>query len=308
MKAAPNPQTVGDWWREIAQRLLRARVVFGHGTSNARDEAAWLVCHALRLQFDDLESALDQPLDAAAAGRVETLVARRITTREPLAYLLREAWLQGHRFYVDRRTIVPRSHIAELLPAGLAPWLGRRSPPRILDLCTGSGCLAILAALAFPRARVDASDVSAAALAVARKNVTAYRLGRRVRLVRSDLFDALGRTRYDLILCNPPYVPDRDIRRLPLEYRHEPALALASGHDGLDFVRRLFAEVSGRLKDNGVVVVEVGEGRRVVGRALPRTTLTWLTTAGGTGLVFLATAADLRNRAAVRERHSTGGT
>ncbi|HSD43912.1 MAG TPA: 50S ribosomal protein L3 N(5)-glutamine methyltransferase, partial [Burkholderiales bacterium] len=239
--------------------------------------------------------------------RIAALVARRVATREPLAYLLREAWLQGHRFYVDRRTIVPRSHIAELLPAGLAPWLGRPSPRRILDLCTGSGCLAILAALAFPRARVDASDVSAAALAVARKNVASYRLGRRVRLVRSDLFAALGKTRYDLILCNPPYVPRNDMRRLPPEYRHEPALALASGDDGLDFVRRLLAEVRDRLSDEGLLVVEVGEGRRMVERAFPDATLDWLTTSGGTGLVFLATAADFPKPAAVQARPRRGG-
>ena len=300
MKAAATPWTVGGWWQEVARRFRLAGLVFGHGTSNARDEAAWLVCHALRLPFEDFEGALDRSVAAAAARRIEALVARRIATREPLAYLLREAWLQGHRFYVDRRTIVPRSHIAELLPAGLAPWLGRRSPRRILDLCTGSGCLAILAALAFPRARVDASDVSAGALAVARKNVASYRLGRRVRLVRSDLFAALGETRYDLILCNPPYVPRSDMRRLPPEYRHEPALALASGHNGLDFVRRLLAEVRGRISDNGVLVVEVGDGRHVVERAFPCMRLTWLTTAGGTGLVFLATAADLPTCAAVQ--------
>jgi len=307
LKAAATLRTVSDWWREVARRFRRAGLVFGHGTSDARDEAAWLVCHALRLTFDDFESTLQRTVDAAAARRIAALVARRVATREPLAYLLREAWLQGHRFYVDRRTIVPRSHIAELLPAGLAPWLGRRSPRRILDLCTGSGCLAILAALAFPRARVDASDVSAAALAVARKNVASYRLGRRVRLVQSDLFAALGETRYDLILCNPPYVPRNDMRRLPPEYRHEPALALASGDDGLDFVRRLLAEVRERLSDEGLLVVEVGEGRRVVERAFPDATLNWLTTSGGTGLVFLATAADLPKRAAVQARPRRGG-
>jgi ribosomal protein L3 glutamine methyltransferase len=306
LNSGATTRTAGGWWQDVARRLRRARLVFGHGTSNARDEAAWLVCHALRITFDDFEGALDRPVDAAAARRIEALVARRIATRAPLAYLLREAWLQGHRFYVDRRTIVPRSHIAELLPAGLAPWLGKRSPRRILDLCTGSGCLAILAALAFPRARVDASDVSAAALAVAQKNVASYRLGRRVRLVRSDLFAALGKISYDLILCNPPYVPRRDMRRLPPEYRHEPALALASGHDGLDFVKRLLADAPGRLADAGVLVVEVGEGRRTVERTFPDARLTWLTTAGGTGLVFLATAAELPKRAAAQERPRKG--
>ena len=307
MKAASNPQTVDDWWREVARRFNRAKLVFGHGTSNAqgRGRVARLP-RAPTSRLTNCRARSIEPVGATAARRIDTARRRRIATRAPLAYLLREAWLQDRRFYVDRRVIVPRSHIAELLPAGLTPWLAR-APRRILDLCTGSGCLAILAALAFPRARVDASDISAAALAVARKNVLAYRLGRRVRLVRSDLFAALGRTRYDLILCNPPYVSDRNMRRLPQEYRHEPALALASGRDGLDFVRRLLAEVRGQLTDNGVVVVEVGDGRRVVARAFPRMRLTWLTTAGGTGLVFLATAADLPKCAAEQARHRRGG-
>lgn len=287
------PRSVGEWWREIARRFAHARLVFGHGTANARDEAAWLLCHALRIEFDDFAADQARMVDAAAARRIEALAQRRIATREPLAYVLREAWLQGHRFYVDRRVIVPRSHIAELLPDGLRAWLARSGPRRILDLCTGSGCLAILAALAYPRARVDASDVSVAALAVARRNIAGHRLGRRVRLVRSDLFAALGPERYDLILCNPPYVPERKMRRLSPEYRHEPTLALGSGTDGLDFVRRLLAAAADHLAPEGVLVVEVGAGRRVVERAFPRARFTWLTTAAGTGLVFLATQPEL---------------
>lgn len=294
---ARAPRSVGECWREVARRFARARLVFGHGTSNARDEAAWLVCHALRIPFDGLGAAADRPVDRTGARRIDALAARRVATRQPLAYILREAWLQEHRFYVDRRVIVPRSHIAALLPAGLAPWFSRRPPQRILDLCTGSGCLAILAALAYPRARVDASDVSPAALAVARRNVAAYRLGQRVRLVRSDLFGALRPGRYDLIVCNPPYVPEREMRRLPPEYRHEPALALGSGRDGLDFVRRLLAEAADHLTPAGVLVVEVGAGRGAVEHAFPRSAFTWLTTAAGTGSVFLATGLELRGRA-----------
>jgi ribosomal protein L3 glutamine methyltransferase len=294
LKAAAPPRTVGDWWQEVGRRFRRAGLVFGHGTSNARDEAAWLICHVLRIPFDELPRALDRVIGSTIARRIGALAERRMTTREPLAYLLREAWLQDRRFYVDRRVIVPRSHIAELLPTGLAPWLRGRAPRRILDLCTGSGCLAIIAALAFPRARVDASDISAAALAVARKNVAAYRLARRVRLVRSDLFSVVGAARYDLVLCNPPYVPERDMRRLPPEYRHEPALALGSGRDGLDFVRRLLAEAADHLAPEGVLVVEVGEGRRAVERSFPRSAFTWLKTSAGTGLVFVATARELR--------------
>jgi ribosomal protein L3 glutamine methyltransferase len=201
--------------------------------------------------------------------------------------------LQDRRFYVDRRVIVPRSHIAELLPAGLDFWLRGRSPRRVLDLCTGSGCLAILAAFAFPRARVDASDISAAALAVARRNVASYRLKRRVHLIQSDLFAALGQGRYDVILCNPPYVPERDMRRLPPEYRHEPALALAGGQKGFDLVRRLLAEAADHLAADGLLVIEVGEGRRAVEREFPRLAVTWLETSAGRGLVFAVTAREL---------------
>jgi ribosomal protein L3 glutamine methyltransferase len=291
--SAATPRTVGDWWREVARRFRRADLAFGHGTSNVRDEAAWLVCHALRIPFTEFEQTLGRAVVAPAARRIAALAARRIRTREPLAYILREAWLQDRRFYVDRRVIVPRSHIAELLPAGLDFWLRGRSPRRVLDLCTGSGCLAILAALAFPRARVDASDISAAALAVARRNVASYRLDRRVHLIRSDLFAALGECRYNVILCNPPYVPERDMRRLPPEYRHEPALALASGREGLDVVRRLLSEAAGHLAADGLLVIEVGEGRRAVEREFPRLAPTWLETSAGSGLVFAATAREL---------------
>jgi len=293
----PPLRTVGDWWRATTMRLRRARLTFGHGTTSARDEAAWLLCHALRVEFDDFPAAQDRPVGDAAARRIAALAERRIMTRQPLAYLLGEAWLSGQRFYVDRRVIVPRSHIAELLPAGLRAWCPRGGPRRILDLCTGSGCLAILAALAYSRARVDASDISGAALAVARGNVGAYRLGRRVRPVRSDLFESLGPARYDLILCNPPYVPVREMRRLPPEYRHEPTLALGSGRDGLDFVRRLLAEAGHHLAPHGALVVEVGDGRRAVERAFPRLPLTWLETSAGSGLVFVVSAPALRTPA-----------
>ena len=204
-----------------------------------------------------------------------------------MAYVLREAWLQHRRFYVDRRVIVPRSHIADLLSDALSAWLPRAGPRRVLDLCTGSGCLAILAAEAFPRARVDASDVSSAALAVARRNVGAYRLRRRIRLVRSNLFDALAGAEYDLIICNPPYVPATEMRCLPDEYRHEPQLALASGRDGLDFARRLLAEARHHLAPRGALVIEVGDRRRALERAFPRLAFTWLATRGGGDSVFV---------------------
>jgi ribosomal protein L3 glutamine methyltransferase len=293
--SARAPATVGEWLQAIERRFSRARLFYGHGTLNAREEAAWLACHVLRIPFDDLREASDRAVAGPAVRRLEALADRRIRTREPLAYVLREAWLQHRRFYVDRRVIVPRSHIAELLPDALSALLPRARPNRVLDLCTGSGCLAILAALAFPGARVDASDVSAGALTVARRNVGAYRVGRRVRLVRADLFAGLGATRYDLILCNPPYVPAVEMGRLPAEYRHEPAIALAGGRDGLEFVRRLIAEAPGHLARRGLLVVEIGAGRAALERAFPDLTVTWLATAqGGDPVVAAAREALVR--------------
>jgi ribosomal protein L3 glutamine methyltransferase len=254
--------------RQTERRLRAARLHYGHGTDNPHDEAAFLVLRGLGLPFD---ADLDQPADPT---RVETLIRERIKQRTPAAYLLNEAWLSGIPFYVDRRVIVPRAHIAELLAERLQPW--RRGPlRRILDLCTGSGCLAILAARAFPLALVDASDLSVAALAVARRNVARYRLESRVRLMRSDLFSSLKGKRYDLIITNPPYVTSKSMRRLPAEYRHEPGLALAAGKDGLDVVSRILAEAPAHLAEGGLLVCEVGDGRKAVEKTYPRAELLW---------------------------------
>ena len=245
------------------RRLRSARLHYGHGTGNSRDEAAYLVLRGLNLPF---EAPLQQEVDER---KVERLVRQRIDQRIPVAYLLKEAWLEGVPFYVDRRVIVPRSHIAALLKEL------RRPVRRVLDLCTGSGCLAILAARAFPRAQVDASDVSAAALAVARKNVDKHRLRKRIRLVRSDLFAGLQDERYDLILANPPYVSAAAMRRLPAEYRHEPGLALAAGRDGLDLVARILAEAPSHLAVGGALVCEIGGGRAAVERRFRALPLRW---------------------------------
>jgi ribosomal protein L3 glutamine methyltransferase len=247
------------------QKLRAADLRYGHGTDNPHDEAAWLVLRGLGLPFD---ADLAQP--AKDVARIEALTERRVKERIPLAYLLKEAWLAGQSFYVDERVIIPRSHIAELLRK-----LARRRPRRVLDLCTGSGCLAILAAHAFPAATVDAVDISPAALAVARKNVARHRMARRVHLKRSDLFDALG-GRYDLILTNPPYVGARAMGELPAEYRHEPRLALAGGADGLDLVARLLAAAPDYLEPEGLVVCEIGDGKAAVQRRFPRLRLDWL--------------------------------
>jgi ribosomal protein L3 glutamine methyltransferase len=280
--------TVRDWWQRITRRFAAARLAFGHGTGCARDEAAWLVCSVLGIAFDDLDAALERPVKAALARHLEELADRRIASRAPLAYLLNEAWLNGHRFYVDERVIIPRSHIAGLLEGGLVPWIDSPgSVRRALDLCTGSGCLAILAALVFPLARIDASDISEDALAVARINVAAYRLEARVRLVQSDLFGALQGERYDLIVSNPPYVDARTLHTMPEEYRHEPTLALDGGEDGLAIATRILRQAADHLTDRGILVGEIGAHRAALEAAHPRLPLTWLETRAGGEQVFL---------------------
>jgi len=272
--------------RDVAQRLRKAPVHYGHGTSNARDEAAFLVLRGLGLPFDAAADRVVSPRDAA---RIHRLLLRRIRERVPVAYLLNEAWLADQPFYVDRRVIIPRSHIAFLLRD-----LGR--PKRVLDLCTGSGCLAVLAAQAFPRARVDAADVSRRALAVARRNVALHGLRGRVRLCTSDLMSGLGRNRYDLIVCNPPYVDAPSMRALPREYEYEPRMALAGGLDGLQIVRRILRQALEHLAPKGLLVCEIGRNRRVLERAFPHTPFDWPGTAAGTGKVFLLSREDLPRR------------
>jgi ribosomal protein L3 glutamine methyltransferase len=261
---------VGELISHAERRLRAARLFYGHGTDNPRDEAAFLVLRGLGRPFN---APLAGTISRQEQQRVEALLRKRIDDRIPAAYLVKEAWLEGRPFYVDRRVIVPRSHIGTLLSNKLKPWV-RRPPRRILDLCTGSGCLAILAALAFPRAQVHGSDVSPAALEVARINVKRHRLQRRVRLIRSDLFDDL-KGRYDVIITNPPYVPIRAMRALPPEYRYEPGMALAAGAKGLDLVSEILSRRSEFLADGGVLFCEVGENRRAVERAYPRLPLFW---------------------------------
>lgn len=289
-RKAARRWTVAGLVRYGARHLRAAGVVFGHGTTNARDEAAWLVLHALGLPLDADTSKAVAPREA---GRVLDLFDRRIRTRKPAAYLTGEAWLGGLRFRVDERVVVPRSHIAGLLDERLAPSI--TAPNAIgsaLDLCTGSACLAVLLARAFPRARVDAADLSPAALAVARINIGHHRLKHRVHPLRSDLFSALRGKRYDLIVSNPPYVTAARMKSLPREYRHEPALGLGGGRDGLDYVRRILAQAPAHLNPGGLLVVEVGAGRRRVERAFPRVPFAWPETAAGHA-VFIVGRDDL---------------
>ena len=238
-----------------ARRFRAAKLHYGHGTTNAQDEAAFLVLRGSGLSF---EAARTLEVTAERQKRIESLIRKRIEKRIPLPYLLNEAWLDGRSFYVDRRVIIPRSHIAFMLKR-----LGK--PKRVLDLCTGSGCLAILAAYAFPRAQVDASDLSQDALDVATKNVRQHRLQKRIRPVRSDLFESI-RGEYDLIVTNPPYVGASAMRKLPAEYRYEPGLALAGGKDGLSLVKKILEEAPAHLSPGGRLVCEVGDGRRGLAR------------------------------------------
>ena len=281
-------QTVRDWLRYAVSRFTEAGLFFGHGCDNAYDEAAWLILHTLHLPRDRLEPFLDARLTRSERLAVHHMLQQRIAKRLPTAYLTKEAWLGEFRFFVDERVIVPRSYFAELLEEGFAPWL--EAPEEVeqaLDLCTGSGCLAILMAYAFPAAKVDAVDVSSDALAVARRNVADYALEGRIRLHQADLFATLGKQRYDLIVSNPPYVTSAAMAALPQEYRHEPALALAAGEDGLDIVSRILREAKKHLKPKGLLAIEVGHNRELVEQAFPKLPLTWLDCASGEGKIFM---------------------
>ena len=273
-------------------RLRQAGVSFGHGTGNAFDEAAWLVLWSLDLELDALEARAQQDIGAEAAARAESLIGERIASRKPAAYLTREAWLQNVAFYVDERTIVPRSFIAELLVDGegsgtLDAWLSDDTR-HLLDLCTGNGSLAVIAAMAYPEVVVDAADISTDALDVARINVERHALGSRIRLLESDLLDRVQGP-YDLIIANPPYVNAQSLAELPAEYRHEPTVALAGGDDGMDLVRRILAGAPAHLSPIGVLLLEIGNERRNFERAFPRLEVAWLETSAGSDQVLLAT-------------------
>ncbi|MDQ5947056.1 MAG: ribosomal protein glutamine methyltransferase [Pseudomonadota bacterium] len=280
--------TLRDLLRFAVSRFNEAGLFFGHGSDNAWDEAVYLLLHTLHLPLDRLEPFLDARLTRAERDTVLDIVERRVSNRVPAAYLTHEAWLGEHRFYVDERVIVPRSFIAELLEEQLEPWL--EDPYAVtsaIDLCTGSGCLAILTALAFPRAQVDAIDLSTDALAVAKRNINDYGLDDQVRLVHSNLFAGVARQRYDLIISNPPYVNAESMLALPEEYRREPEMALAGGSDGLDLVRIMLREAKDHLNPGGLMVVEIGHNREVLEAAFPQTPFTWLETNGGNEFVFL---------------------
>lgn len=286
--------TVRDYIRYAVSRFNAAKLFFGHGSDNAWDEAVYLTLHTLNLPLDRLEPFLDARLLPHEREQLLDIYTRRCQDRLPAAYLTHEAWLGEHRFYVDDRVIVPRSFIAELLDEQLAPWIDDPwSIESALDLCTGSGCLAILTALAFPNAEVAAVDLSPEAIAVAERNVADYRLSDRIELIHSDAFQNLAGRKFDLIVSNPPYVNAESVARLPPEYLHEPELALGSGEDGLDFTRIILREAKKHLTDNGILIVEIGHNRDALEAAYPTLPFTWLDTAAGDEYVFLLHAADL---------------
>jgi ribosomal protein L3 glutamine methyltransferase len=285
--------TVRDWLRYATSRFRREKLVFGHGTSTAFDEAAFLILATLDLPVDQLEPWLEARLTKPEREAIADVIARRIETRKPAPYIVNQAWIRGNKFYADERVIVPRSFIGELLDEGLDAALPQpEAITSILDLCTGSGCLAILAALKFPRAAVDAVELSAGAAAVARRNIDDYDLGDRVRLMTGDLFAPVTGRRYDFIISNPPYVTQSAVDAFPPEYKAEPTMAHLGGKDGMDIVRRILAEAPHHLAPNGTLVIEIGQGRATLERAFPDLPFLWLDTEESSGEVFALTASD----------------
>lgn len=286
--------TLRDLLRHAITRFNQSGVFFGHGSSTAFDEAAYLLLHTLKLPLDRLEPFLDARLLPEEIEALLHVIERRATDRVPAAYITGEAWLGGYRFVVDPRVLIPRSFLAELIPEQFSPWLLEpENTARILELCTGSACLPIMLADAFPAATIDAVDISPDALAVAERNVADYQLQERIRLIESDLYDQVPAGQYDLILSNPPYVNSDSMAALPPEYQHEPQLALAGGADGMNLVRRILEGAAERLTPEGLLIVEIGNERAHAEAAFPELELTWLTTSAGDDMVFMLKAEQL---------------
>ena len=286
--------TIRDWLRYSVSRFEEAGIFFGHGTDNAYDESVWLIMSALHLPMDTLENFFDARITPAEAKHLAQLIERRVTERTPTAYLLREAWLKGFKFYVDERVIVPRSFIAELLENGLHPWIEyQEMVESAADICTGSGCLGVLLAHTFPNAAVDVVDISPDAIAVANINIKNYGLEEQVTPIESDMFTALAGKTYDLIISNPPYVDAPSMAILPQEYRNEPQIALGSGNDGLDHTHSLLHEAGKHLNAGGLLIVEIGHNRDALLAAYPDMPFTWLEVDSGNEFVFMLTKEQL---------------
>jgi ribosomal protein L3 glutamine methyltransferase len=287
--------TIRDWLRFTVSRFEESDIFFGHGTDNSYDEAVWLILSALHLPHDTLHNFLDAVITEQERKHLANLIEQRITKRTPTAYLVREAWLRGFKFYVDERVIVPRSFIAELLEDGLQPWI--EYPEMVnsaADICTGSGCLGILLAEAFPNAAIDVVDISPDAIAVANINIANYGLQEQITAIQSDMFTALKGKKYDLIISNPPYVDAPSMAELPAEYRNEPQLALGSGKAGLDHTHTILREAAKHLNDGGILVVEIGHNRDALLEAYPKLPFTWLEVESGNQFVFLLTKEQLK--------------
>ena len=286
-----NFSTLRDLLRYAVTRFNAAKLFFGHGSANAFDEAAYLLLHTLKLPLDKLDPFLDARLLPDEIDSILDVIEQRATQRIPAAYITNEAWLDGYRFYVDQRVIVPRSFISELIREQFSPWVADPdSVAHILELCTGSGCLPIMLADAFPNAQIDAADISTDALAVAKRNVEEYELADRITLIESDLYTNVPNKKYDLIITNPPYVNSQSMGKLPEEYQREPQIALAGGADGMDLVRKIVAGAAKRLTGKGILMVEIGNERAHAEAAFPDLELTWLSTSAGDDMVFLLTA------------------
>lgn len=291
---ADDLHTVRDWLRLAVSAFNEAKLSFGHGSANAYDEAAYLILHTLHLPLDTLTPFLDARLTEKEKSALQELLKQRVEKKIPAAYLTHEAWLGSFRFYVDERVIVPRSFVAELLETQLMPWVENpEAVTRVLDMCTGSGCFAILAAHSFPNATMDAVDISPGALEVAQRNIDDYELNDRISLIKSDMFTNLQGKKYDVILSNPPYVDAPSMAALPQEYRHEPQLALGSGTDGLDATRNILKHAAAHLKPGGMLIVEIGHNRSALEASYPKLPFTWLEVSAGDEFVFILNREDL---------------
>jgi len=297
MPSAPKLRTVEELIRHGASLFSTANVWFGHGTDNAVDEAAELVFFGAGLQHEDAPKVYARELSSRQREEVLQLFDRRIRERVPVAYLTHRMWFAGEEFYVDERVLVPRSPIAELIEAGFEPWIDAAKIRSVLDIGTGSGCIAIAAALALPQASVDAADISEDALAVTRINIEKHQVAARVRALRSDVFDGVAGRRYDVIVSNPPYVGGDELAGLPAEYQREPRLGLYGGNDGLDIVKRILIQAVDHLEPHGILIVEVGNSEAALVNAFPRVPFTWLEFERGGGGIFLLTAAELKRLA-----------
>ena len=286
--------TIRDWLRYAVSQFEASDIFYGHGTDNAYDEAVWLIMSALHLPMDTLNNFLDARLTASERSKLASFIGQRITQHTPTAYLLKEAWLQGLKFYVDERVLIPRSFIAELLNTDLSPWI--EFPEMIesaADICTGSGCLGVLLASVFPNAAVDVIDISQDAIDVANINIANYGLEAQVTAIKSDMFSALSGKKYDVIISNPPYVDAPSMAVLPAEYQNEPQLALGSGVAGLDHTHTILREAANYLNDDGILIVEIGHNRDALEDAYPNIIFNWLEVSSGTEFVFLLTKSQL---------------